>query len=145
MDFLQRGVAWLDRQRVQHLSQCVTYQRGGESIPIAATLGQTTVEITDDTGATVQSPQMDFIVSADALVLGGTIIVPKVGDRILVIASTGVAGAAGVAKTLVYEVLSLPDGRHYRSCDGNGLMLRIHAKQVDEVLEWDNKNDVPKL
>jgi len=135
MDFLHRGVSWLNQQRVQHLSQCVVYQRGDESISIAATLGQTSVEITDDTGATVQSPQMDFIVSGDALVLGGVVIVPKVGDRIFVTASTGVAGVAGVAKTLVYEVLSLPDGRHYRPCDGNGLMLRIHAKLVDEVLE----------
>ena len=127
MDFLQRGIAWLDRQRVKHLSQCVTYQRGGESVQIAATLGTTSVEITDDTGATVQSPRMDFIVSADALVLGGVIVVPKIGDRI------HVADAAG--KTRVYEVLSLPDGRHYRPCDGNRQMLRIHAKQVDEVLE----------
>ena len=127
MDFLQRGVAWLNQQRVQHLSQMVTYQRGGESVQIAATLGTTSVEITDDTGATVQSPQMDFIVSADALVLNGTAATPRVGDRIFV--------ADAIGKTLVYEVLSLQDGRHYRPCDGNRQMLRIHAKQVDEVLE----------
>ena len=124
MDFLQRGIAWLDQQRVKHLSQTVTYQRGGESVPIAATLGTTSVEITDDTGATVQSPQMDFIVSADALMLGGTAATPRIGDRVHV---------AAAEKTLVYEVLSLPDGRHYRPCDGNRQMLRIHAKQVDEV------------
>jgi len=128
-DLLQHGVAWLNRQRVQHLSQPVTYQRGGEAVQLAATLGQTTVEVTDDTGATVRSPQMDFIVSAVELVLGGGGMptTPRIGDRIHVAADTG--------KTLVYEVLSLPDGRHYRPCDPGGRMLRIHAKQVDEVLD----------
>jgi len=136
MDFLQRGTAWLDRQRTKHLSQPVVYQRGGESIGIAATLGATTVEVTDDTGATVRSPQMDFIVSAAALVLGGVVAVPRIGDRIHVTSVLGDDGAPGgdapaaPVKTLVYEVLSLPDGRHYRPCDPGGRMLRIHAKLV---------------
>jgi len=134
MNFLQRGVNWLDGQRVQHLSQSVVYQRGGESIELAATLGATTVDVTDDTGAMVRSPQTDFIISADVLVLGGVLIVPKVGDRVHVARATDDAPDA-TTKTLVYEVLSLPDGRHYRPCDGGGRMLRIHAKQVDEVFK----------
>jgi len=130
MNFLQRGIAWLDRQRVARLSQQVQYQRGGESVELAATLGATTVEITDDAGAMVRSPQMDFIVSTDALALSGVAVVPKVGDRINV---------AAVGKTLVYEVLSLPDGRHYRPCDPGGRMMRIHAKQVDEILDQESE------
>ena len=131
MNFLQRGIAWLDRQRVARLSQQVLYQRGGESVELAATLGATTVEITDDAGAMVRSPQMDFIVSTDALTLGGVPVAPCVGDRI------NVAAAAG--KTLVYEVLSLPDGRHYKPCDPGGRMLRIHAKQVDEIFDQESE------
>ena len=122
-DLLQQGVDWLDQQREAHLSRPVTYQRGGESVEIAATLGVTSVEIADEAGATVQSPQTDFIISADALVLGGVVVTPLVGDRVSVLSGD---------KTLVYEVLSLPDGRHFRRCDGSGRMLRIHAKQVDE-------------
>lgn len=124
-DLLQQGVDWLNEQRAEHLSRPAVYQRGGESVEIAATLGATSVEITDDAGATVQSPQTDFIVSADALVLGGVVVTPQVGDRIRV-----PSGDDG--KTLVYEVLALPDGRHFRRCDGSGRMLRVHAKQVDE-------------
>jgi len=135
-DLLQHGVAWLNRQRVAHLSQCVVYRRGGEAVELAATLGATTVDVTDDTGATVRSPQTDFIVSADALVLGGAPIVPKVGDRLFVTHAPDEGGTTGGGgKTLVYEVLSLPDGRHYRPCDPGGRMLRIHAKQVDEIFE----------
>jgi len=131
MDFLQRGIVWLERQRTKHLSRPVVYQRGGESIAITATLGTTTVEVTDDTGATVQSPQMDFIVSAAALVLDGVVVVPRIGDRIHVASALGDATAAPV-KTLVYEVLTLPDGKHYRPCDPDGRMLRIHTKLTDE-------------
>jgi hypothetical protein len=124
-DLLQQGVDWLDGQRVAHLSRTVTYQRGGESIVIAATLGATSLEVTDDAGATVRSPQVDFIVSADGLVLAGTVTTPQVGDRIRV---------AGVAldQVRVYEVLALPDGKHYRPCDPGGRMLRIHTKLVDQ-------------
>ena len=136
MNMLSTGVAWLNRQRVAHLSQCVVYRRGGEAVQLAATLGATTVDVTDDTGATVRSPQTDFIVSADALVLGGAVVTPRIGDRFFVahVSADGDAPDAP-AKTLVYEVLSLPDGRHYRPCDPGGRMLRIHAKQVDEVFE----------
>jgi len=123
-DLLQQGVDWLDGIRTAHLSRTVTYQRGGASVQIAATLGATSVEVADEAGAMVRSPQMDFIVSAGSLVLGGAVSMPLVGDRI--------AMASG-GRTLVYEVLALPDGRHYRPCDGGGRMLRIHAKLIDEV------------
>jgi len=46
------------------------------------------VEVTDDTGATVRSPQTDFIVSADALVLGGVRVTPRIGDRVHVTRAT---------------------------------------------------------
>jgi len=132
MVFLQRGIVWLNRQRVARLSRRATYRRGGESVEIAATLGATTVEVTDDTGATVRSPQMDVIVSAAELMLGDVAITPRIGDRIHVASADGTAGV--LEKTLVYEVLTLPDGRHYRPCDPDGRMLRIHTKQV-EILE----------
>ena len=122
-DLLHQAVDWLDEQREAHLSQPAVYRRGNESVEIAVTMGNTSVDVTDDAGATVQSPQTDLIVSADALVLDGVVVTPQVGDRVSL--SSG-------GKTLVYEVLSLPDGRHFRRCDGSGRMLRIHAKQVDE-------------
>lgn len=124
VDLLEQGVDWLDGVRSTHLSRLVTYQRGGESIEIAATLGATTLEVADDAGVSMRSPQTDFILSAAALVMGGIVTMPLVGDRI---------SMASGGKTLVYEVLALPDGRHYRPCDGGRRMLRIHAKLIDEV------------
>lgn len=123
-DLLGQAVEWLDGQRVAHLSRTVTYQRGGESIEIAATLGATSVEVTDEAGATVRTRAADFIVSADALVLSGETATPRVGDRIL-LSSEG--------KVLVFEVLALAGGEHYRPANLMGTALRIHAKQIDEV------------
>ena len=122
-DLLQQGVDWLDGQRMAHLSRTVTYQRGGESVEIAATLGSTSLEVSDEAGATVRTRQTDFIVSAAALVLGGAAVAPQVGDRIL-LPSGG--------KVLVFEVLALPGGEHFRPADPAGMALRVHAKQVDE-------------
>ncbi|MFB3894447.1 MAG: hypothetical protein ACE15C_20795 [Phycisphaerae bacterium] len=122
-DLLQQGVDWLDRMRTAHLSRTVTYQRGGESVEIAATLGATSLDVSDEAGATVRTRQTDFIVSADALVLGGVVVTPQVGDRILVPSG---------GKTLVFEVLALPGGEHFRPADPMGTTLRVHAKQIDE-------------
>ena len=123
-DLLQQAVDWLDSVRASHLSQTVTYQRGGESVQLAATLGSTGYETSDDFGAMVQARTTDFIVSADALVLDGQHATPQPGDRISVTAG---------AKLLVFEVLALPGGEHYRPADPHGRMLRIHTKRVDEV------------
>ena len=123
-DMLQQGVDWLDGVRTAHLSRTVTYQRGGESVEIAATLGATSLEVSDEAGATVRTRQTDFIVSAGALVLGGAAVTPQVGDRILVPSG---------GKVLIFEVLALPGGEHFRPADPAGTALRVHAKQIDEV------------
>ena len=122
-DLLEQGTTWLDGMRQTHLSRLVTYQRGVESVEIAATLGSTTYEIADEAGVTVQAKATDFIVSAEALVLGAAMTKPQVGDRIRVTSGT---------KVLVFEVLDLGGAGHYRPSDPHGRMLRIHAKQVDE-------------
>jgi len=122
-DALEQGVSWLDGMRQTHLSRTVTYQRGVESVDVAATLGSTTYEVADEAGVIVQAKATDFIVSAEALVLGTAMTKPQIGDRIRVTSGT---------KVLVFEVLDLGGAGHYRPSDPHGRMLRIHAKQVDE-------------
>ena len=122
-DLLQQACSWLDGMRQSHLSRTVTYQRGGDSVEIAATLGATTYEVADEAGATVQTKATDFIISAVALVLSGNVTKPRVGDRIRV---------DGGDKVLIFEVLDLGGAGHYRPSDPHGQTLRIHAKQIDE-------------
>ena len=122
-DLLEQAASWLDDQRVRHMSRLVICSRGAESVEVAATLGSTTYEVTDDAGATVQAKATDFIVSADALVLGGETVKPQPGDRIQVPAGD---------KVLLFEVLDLGGAGHCRPADPYGKAWRIHAKQVDE-------------
>ena len=122
-DLLEQAVSWLDGVRQTHLSRTVTYQRGGDTVEVAATLGSTGYDVADEAGATVQAKATDFIVSADALVLTSVQVTPQVGDRIRL--------SAG-AKVLVFEVLDLGGAGHYRPCDPGGRMLRIHTKLIDE-------------
>ena len=122
-DLLEQGTGWLDGMRQTHLARLVTYERGVETVDIAATLGATTYEVADEAGLTVQAKATDFIVSAEALLLSGAVTKPQVGDRIRVPSGTNV---------LVFEVLDLGGAGHYRPSDPHGRMLRIHAKQVDE-------------
>jgi len=122
-DLLEQAASWLDDQRVRHMSRLVAYSSGADSVELAATLGSTTYEVTDDAGATVQTKATDFIVSADALVLGGEMVKPQPGDRIEVPAGD---------KVLVFEVMDLGGAGHYRPADPFGKAWRIHAKQVDE-------------
>lgn len=122
-DMLEQAAGWLDGQRVAHMSRTVSYVRGTESVAVAATLGSTSYEVTDDAGATVQAKVTDFIVSAEALVLGGQQVKPQPGDSIRVTRGE---------KVLVFEVMDLGGAGHYRPADPYGRALRIHAKQVDE-------------
>jgi len=121
-DLLEQAVGWLGEQRVEHLSRPVTYVRGAESVELSATLGNTRYELMDESGTTVQAKATDFIVAADALVLGGAKTTPRVGDRIWMVAGE---------QTLVFEVLDLAGSGHWRPADPYGTALRIHAKQID--------------
>jgi hypothetical protein len=122
-DLLEQAVSWLDGMRQSHLSRAVTYQRGDDSVEVAATLGATSYDVADEAGATVEAKATDFIVAANALILGGVQVAPRVGDRIQV---------ATAEMTLTYEVLALGGTAHYRPCDPAGRLLRIHAKVIGE-------------
>ena len=120
-DLLEQGASWLDEMRVKHMSRTVTYSRDAESVEVAATLGQTTYEVTDDYGATVEAVATDFLVSADELVMAGQKTLPETGDQIRV--SNG-------DDILVFEVMDLGGAGHYRPSDPYRKTLRIHAKEV---------------
>ena len=121
-DLLQQGVSWLDDMRIKHMSRTATYSRGAESAELSATLGSTTYEVIDESGATVEAKATDFLVSAAQLVLGGQKTLPEPGDRIRVALGSEVA---------LFEVMDLGAAGHYRPCDPFGKTLRIHAKLVE--------------
>ena len=122
-DLLEQAASWLGRMCETHLARPVTYQRGGQSVELAATLGSTAYEVADDSGAAVEARATDFLVAAADLVLGGEAVLPAAGDRIRV-------ASGGTVE--VYEVMAPGGQAHYRPSDPYGLTLRIHAKRIGQ-------------
>jgi hypothetical protein len=117
-DQLSQAAEWLNDQRQAHLARTVTYRRGGLSVQLSATRGQTVFRLADGYGATVRTVQRDYLVAASDLILDGAVTLPIRGDQI-------------VDDTEVYEVMgpgsNEPD---WRFADPDRLALRIHVKHV---------------
>ena len=120
-DVLARGLAWLEDQRHQHLTQTVTYRRGTDSVELAATIGRTEFEQADEYGIVRRTESRDYLVRTEDLVLTGSATLPKSGDRIL-----ETDGGA----TFVYEVMAPGSEPPYRYSDPYRRTLRIHTKFI---------------
>ena len=123
-DLLDRGAAFLDAQRHQHLSRPVVYRRGTDEKEVQATIGKTEFEQVDDVGGAglihrVES--RDFLVRTAELDLGAGPILPRAGDQVRETAGTNV---------FVYEV-NAPGGQPpFRYSDPYRRVLRIHTKHI---------------
>lgn len=120
-DLLDQGAAFLDAQRDAHMTRTVTYRRGIEGTPLAATIGRSEFEQTDESGLIHQVESRDFIVRRADLVIGGVLSLPKAGDRI---------DEPDGSLTQVYEVVSIGIEPPYRFGDPSRRTLRIHTKHV---------------
>jgi hypothetical protein len=121
-DLLERSSAWLENQRVKHMTRPVVYQRGAESVEVPATIGQTVFQIDDGTGALLRTESRDYLVTAADLVLAGSPALPQRGDRIR---------ETQGAQVFVYEVMAPGDEPHWRWSDPYRRTVRVHTKQID--------------
>jgi len=121
-DLLRQGSQWLAGVLKQHAASPVTYSRPPSDeddetveLELAATLGKTDYEKSDQYGLPVGATATDFLVSAADFT--GTFGEPQAGDRVVF------AGA-------VYEVLELPGQGCWRRSNGFGNTMRIHTKRI---------------
>ncbi|HYD00775.1 MAG TPA: hypothetical protein VEB22_06060 [Phycisphaerales bacterium] len=123
-DLLDRGSAFLERQRHQHLSRPVVYRRGGDSKELLATVGRTEFEQADSAGLIHRVESRDFLVRAEDLDFGAGPVLPRSGDK--------VRETEG-GRTFVYEV-NAPGGAGgqppFRYSDPYRRTLRIHTKHI---------------
>lgn len=121
MSFLTDGIDWLNAQLQQHAGRSATYTRGAYSVTITATVVVHDYEVQDEAGIATVVNSFDLIVQRSTLILNGSAIDPRPGDRV----AATLGGAA-----VVLEVM--PIGR--RPCvewlDEDGTMVTIHAKRV---------------
>ena len=120
-DLLDRGAAFLDAQRHQHLSHPVLYRRGTDEKEVQATIGKTEFEQADDAGLIHRVESRDFLVRTAELDLGAGPILPRAGDQ--------VRETVGLS-VFVYEV-NAPGGQPpFRYSDPYRRVLRIHTKHI---------------
>lgn len=115
-DLLRQGSQWLERMRTAHCASPVEYRRPPEAEMrhVQATFGRTAYEIADESGLTVGSHVIDFLIRADAL----PGLEPEPGD---VIAADGRR----------YEVMALgEDVRGWRWSDPYRTTYRIHTREI---------------
>ncbi len=120
-DLLETGSNWLENQRHQHMTRTVLYQRGTDTVELAATIGRTAFEQADEFGVIHRTESRDFLVRASDLVLASVQALPKAGDRIRETAGDQV---------FVYEVMAPGNEPPWRYSDPYRRTLRIHTKHV---------------
>ena len=120
-DLLAQGSAWLEAQRTQHLTGRVSYQRGTDSVEIAATIGKTVFQVDKGYGVQERVEARDYLVLTEDLVLGGQLVLPKAGDRVREVEGS---------MAFVYEVMAPGNEPCWRYSDPYRQTLRIHAKLV---------------
>ncbi len=134
-DLLGNGLAWLEMQRVRHLTTPVTYRRpamgsgggsGGSTVwelTVPATVGSTTFEVVSAAGVLERIESRDYLIGAAALAACGP---PQRGDQVIEVSG----GARHTA-----EVLAPGREPHWRWSDVNRSCYRIHTKHLhSEIL-----------
>ena len=121
-DVLQQGSAWLDEQRIAHMSRTVTYVRDALSAEVSAAIGRTVFEVVDAHGIIERVESRDFLIPAEQLVLANAETLPQRGDRI--------RESAGGA-VYVYEIMAPGAEPPWRYSDPYRKTLRVHTKHVE--------------
>lgn len=120
-DLLDKGSKWLGRQRREHAAQEVVYLRGGSSVGVPATIGQTDFQRDDGNGFPLTFQSVDFLITAADLVLDGIPVTPERGDQVI----TG-----RIDEGVVYELMDNLGGPAWKYADAYRRVYRIHTKQV---------------
>ena len=105
----------------------VLWEQDGHSVVLEEVTFGRAFEAADDTamGGTVrvEYSELDLIFPAADLVLNGVPSQPADGARVTILDE-------GPGQGDVYEAMPIPGANCYRSCDPQGVLIRVHAKQV---------------
>ncbi len=117
-DLLQTGIAWMAGQLNAHASHAVTYSRGGDSVSLLATIGNTEFEHVDEYGVVHKIESRDYLIIAADLVLDESEVLPATGDKV-------------TDGDSVYEVSPMGTDAPYKFVGGHTIQIRIHTKRIN--------------
>lgn len=119
-DLLADGAAWLSGQLKTAAGRSVTYQRGGDTADVVATIGQSQFQSANESGAIEVWESRDYLISVNDLPFGP----PRRGD--LVLEQVG-------GEILTYEV-GAPRGISVAHYDPFRTLARVHTTLSDAGL-----------
>lgn len=114
-DVLDKGSAWLERQRTQHMTRDVTFARGIITAVVKATIGRTEYETDDGQVVRTEFTDRDFLISVADLILNGVATLPEEGDQIREVQGNSL---------LIFEVMG------WRYSDPYRRTFRLETKHV---------------
>ncbi len=126
-DLLDKGSAWLTKQRRKGLSRTVTYVRGQSTVDVQATLGASEFE-RDGGGFPVTFHSVDFLIDVADLEIDGLPTEPRRGDLIVD------DGGGSYDPPLTYELLDNLGGPPWKYSDGGyRRTYRVHTKLIEQA------------
>jgi hypothetical protein len=99
----------------------VTYTRGEDAVELTAWPGRTVFKRNMQEAAAILFGERDYLMAAAELVIGGSMVTPKKGDRI----TETIDG-----QLVTFEVQAPSDEPVWRYSDKTRMVLRIHCKRV---------------
>lgn len=117
MSILRDAAQSLADLREQAASTAVTYVRtDGTTLSLQAAIGSTIYSTSDSYGVVRNAESRDYIIRRNALVVGGAVVDPQIGDRII------------EPDGSVYEVHSPAGEPAFRYSDVHRVSIRVHAR-----------------
>ena len=130
MSLIAKGAKWLAKTMATHNSSSseegrkVTYLHGNLAIEIAATPGDSEIEVTDANGQLTLIRTRDFKVNTEELAVGGQTFEPTTDDRILEELTVD-----GVTNKWLYDVVKLPGKGTFDWVDHHRVRMRIFTER----------------
>ena len=118
-DMLAAAATFLVDELSDHVSQTVTYRRGGQTVSLTAT--KCPIRSQSDEQVNEDFEPCDWIVKASLIVLGGEAVEPRKKDVIV------------EANGQRWRVLPLDNEPEFRPLDPQRTAFRIHTKRTDEA------------
>lgn len=117
-DLFEEGLEWLAEELKAFASKSVMYRRGNDEVALQAVVGRTLLKLDDGFGGVrMVWTDRDYLIEANDLMINGSTVLPRRGDRI-------------VADDGTYEVLAPGGEPEWRWSDPCHRILRIHTKKV---------------
>jgi hypothetical protein len=130
MSQLAASSRWLAKTMAKHNSsgsesgRTITYIRGTQRIVIAATPGDSEIEVTDDDGQLTVRRVRDFKVNAEELVVDGQVFEPSLDDQILEEFITDTT-----TTRWLHDIVKLPGKGTYDWCDHHRIRMRVFTER----------------